>query len=72
MVKWGVQLVASDPPRAPGYYNMLISFFVVRWSMTRKLAYKKYLLIRPPLPQNKKVVEIKFIFITMEDFLFYF
>jgi len=23
MVKWGVQLVASEPPRAPGYYNKL-------------------------------------------------
>jgi len=23
MVKWGVQLVASEPPRAPGYYNTL-------------------------------------------------
>jgi len=21
MVKWGVQLVASEQPRAPGYYN---------------------------------------------------
>jgi len=21
MVKWGVQLVASEPPRAPGYYS---------------------------------------------------
>jgi len=21
MVKWGVQLVASEPPRAPGYYT---------------------------------------------------
>jgi len=22
MVKWGVQLVTSEPPRTPGYYNM--------------------------------------------------
>lgn len=40
-------------------HMLVISFCVVHWSMTGKLAYKKYLLIRHPLPQNKKVVESK-------------
>jgi len=24
MVMWGVQLVASEPPRAPGYYTIIV------------------------------------------------
>jgi len=51
---------------------LVISFFVVHWSVTQKLAYKKYLLIKPPFPQNKKVVESKIDIYSYVRFSFLF
>ena len=50
MVKWGVQLVASEPPQAPGYYNSsrrCISICIVTIKISNLTEYGWYMLYNP-------------------------